>query len=178
MLFQVLLVFCEIRLSFLYNACRFLILLFCYLSNWFSLKQNITRLVRQAFIHCCELHQVWEPPSITAFIYVARTLWAHALNSEHVQSDLWLPVASYWLCWSGLDHYCVGREDQGLVRTIKEAIYRRVNNPTLNRNIGKYNLNHIWDKVIFNTPELKLDSSENQWHLHNNGQAQTNTAND
>ena len=24
----------------------------------FSLKQNITRLVRQAFIHCCELHQI------------------------------------------------------------------------------------------------------------------------
>ena len=40
----------------------------------FSLKQNITRLVRQAFIHYCELHQVWEQPSITAIIYVARTL--------------------------------------------------------------------------------------------------------
>ena len=37
----------------------------------------------------------------------------------------------------------IGREDQGLARTIKEAIYIRVNNPTLNRNIGKYNLNHI-----------------------------------
>ena len=31
-----------------------------------------------------------------------------------------------------------GREDQGLTRTIKEVIYIRVNNSTLNRN-------HIWD---------------------------------
>ena len=39
----------------------------------------------------------------------------------------------------------IGREDQGLARTIKEAIYIRVNNPTLNKNIGKYNFNHIWE---------------------------------
>ena len=50
----------------------------------------------------------------------------------------------------------IGREDQGLARTIKESIYIRVNNPILNRNIGKYNLNHIWDKVLFNTPWLKI----------------------
>ena len=47
--------------------------------------------------------------------------------------------------------------------------------PTLNRNIGKYNLNHIWDRVLFNTPGLKLDSSQNQSHIDNNGQ--TNLAN-
>ena len=40
-------------------------------------------------------------------------------------------------------------------RTIKEAIYIRVNNPTLNKNIGKYNLPHIWDTVIFSIPEQK-----------------------
>ena len=44
--------------------------------------------------------------------------------------------------------------------TIKESIYTRVNNPTLNQNIGKYNLNHIWDRVIFNTSRLKLSSSQ------------------
>ena len=55
----------------------------------------------------------------------------------------------------------IGREDQGFARTIKEAIYIRVNNPTLNRNIGKYILNHIWDRVLFNTTGLKLDSSQN-----------------
>ena len=54
----------------------------------------------------------------------------------------------------------IGREDQGLARTIKESIYIRVNNPTLNQNIGKYSLSHIWDRVLFNTPGLKLDSSQ------------------
>ena len=50
----------------------------------------------------------------------------------------------------------VGREDQNLMRTIKEALYIRVNNPSLNRNIGKYHLPDIWDEVLFNTSELKL----------------------
>ena len=50
----------------------------------------------------------------------------------------------------------VGREEQNLMRAIKEALYIRVNNPSLNRNIGKYNLPHIWDEVLFNTSELRL----------------------
>ena len=50
----------------------------------------------------------------------------------------------------------VGREEQNLMKAIKEALYIRVNNPSLNRNIGKYNLPHIWDEVLFNTSELKL----------------------
>ena len=54
----------------------------------------------------------------------------------------------------------IGREDQGQARTIKESIFIRVNNPTLNQNIGKYNLNHIWDRVLFNTQGLKLGSSQ------------------
>ena len=49
----------------------------------------------------------------------------------------------------------VWREDQNLIRAIKEAIYIRVNNPSLNRNIGKYHLPHIWDEVLINIPELK-----------------------
>ena len=49
----------------------------------------------------------------------------------------------------------VGREEHGMAITIKEAIYIRVNNPTLNKNIGKYNLPHIWDKVLFSIPEMK-----------------------
>ena len=40
----------------------------------------------------------------------------------------------------------LGREDQNLMRTIKEALYIRVNNPSLNRNIGKNHLPHIWDE--------------------------------
>ena len=47
----------------------------------------------------------------------------------------------------------VGREDQNLIRAIGEAIYIRVNNPSLNRNIGKYHLPHIWDEVLNNIPK-------------------------
>ena len=54
----------------------------------------------------------------------------------------------------------IGREDQGQARIIKESIYIRANNPTLNQNIGKYNLNHIWDRVLFKTPGFKLGSSQ------------------
>ena len=50
----------------------------------------------------------------------------------------------------------VGREDQNLKRAIKEALYIWVNNPSLNRNVGKYHLPHIWDEVLYNIPELKL----------------------
>ena len=50
----------------------------------------------------------------------------------------------------------VGREDQNLCRYIKEALYIRVNNPSLNKNMGKYHLPHIWDEVLHNTSELKL----------------------
>ena len=35
-------------------------------------------------------------------------------------------------------------------------LYITVINPSLNRNIGKYHLPHIWDEVLYNTSELKL----------------------
>ena len=50
----------------------------------------------------------------------------------------------------------VGREEQNLSRLIKESMYIRVNNPSLNKNIGKYHLPHIWDEVLVNNTELKL----------------------
>ena len=50
----------------------------------------------------------------------------------------------------------VGREDQNIKRAIKEAIYIRRNNPSLNKNIGKYHLPHIWDEVLVNITELQL----------------------
>ena len=50
----------------------------------------------------------------------------------------------------------VGREDQNIARTIKEAILIRVNYPSLNRNIGKFQVPHIWDEVLVKSPELKL----------------------
>ena len=50
----------------------------------------------------------------------------------------------------------VGREDQNLARSIKEAIFIRLNDPSLNRNIGKYQLLHIWDEILVNSHELKF----------------------
>ena len=50
----------------------------------------------------------------------------------------------------------VGRENQNFIRNIKEALYIKVNSPSLNRNIGKYHLPNIWDEVLLNTSECKL----------------------
>ena len=48
----------------------------------------------------------------------------------------------------------IGREGHHMSRYIKESIFIRVNNPTLNSNIGKFNLPHIWDRVLINTQVL------------------------
>ena len=37
----------------------------------------------------------------------------------------------------------IGREGHNMAKAIKEAIYIRVNNSSLNRNVGRYNLPHI-----------------------------------
>ena len=58
----------------------------------------------------------------------------------------------------------LGREDHSLARTIEDSIYIRVNNPTLNRNVGKYNLHHTWDRVLFNTPSLKINNDNEHAH--------------
>ena len=50
----------------------------------------------------------------------------------------------------------VGREEQNLSRQIKESMFIKVNNPSLNKNIGKYHLLDIWDEVLVNNIELKL----------------------
>ena len=41
------------------------------------------------------------------------------------------------------DFNIVGREDLNQMRTIKEALYIRINDPSLNRNVGKYHLPHV-----------------------------------
>ena len=54
---------------------------------------------------------------------------------------------------TNLDNFTIiGRDDYSLARTIKESIYMTVNNLTLNRNVGKYNLHHILDRVLLSTP--------------------------
>ena len=65
----------------------------------------------------------------------------------------------------------VGREDQNLTGAIKEALFIRVNDPFLNRNIGKYHLPHIWDEFLHTTSELKLNwpsghSIKPPWQQH------------
>ena len=50
----------------------------------------------------------------------------------------------------------IGREGHCLARNIKESIFIRVNNPTLNRNTGKFNLPYKWNRVLLNTPSLTL----------------------
>ena len=50
-----------------------------------------------------------------------------------------------------LDNFSiVGRDDQSLTGAIREAMLIRVNDPSLNRNIGKYQLPHIWDELLVN----------------------------
>ena len=56
-----------------------------------------------------------------------------------------------------VDNFCiVGREDQSMARTNREAMLIRVNDPSLNRDVGKYQLPHIWDGVLVKSPEFKL----------------------
>ena len=50
----------------------------------------------------------------------------------------------------------IGRDGYHLSRYIKESIFIRVN-PTLNNNVGKFNLPQIWDRVLINIPGLKLN---------------------
>ena len=68
---------------------------------------------------------------------------------------------------TGTSFNIIGREDQGQASTIKESIFIWVNNPTLNQNIGKYNLSHIWDRVLFNTQGLNWALPNSLVHKHN-----------
>ena len=55
----------------------------------------------------------------------------------------------------------IGSEGHNLARNIEESIYIMVNNTTLNNNIGKFNLSHIWDRVLPNTKGLTLNKQGN-----------------
>ena len=62
----------------------------------------------------------------------------------------------------------IGREGHNLARYIKKSIFIRVINPTLNNNIGKFNLPHIWDRVLLNTPGLNLKRQVNNNNTQSN----------
>ena len=70
-------------------------------------------------------------------------IYDHSIRSGHE-----INIDNFSIVW---------REDQNLIRTIKEALYIRVNNPFLNKNIGNYHLPHILDEVLCNSPELKTE---------------------
>ena len=66
----------------------------------------------------------------------------------------------------------IGREGHNLARKLKKLIFIKVNNPTLNRNIGKFNLLHIWDRVLLKTPGVNLKR-----HVHATWHASSNNSN-
>ena len=53
----------------------------------------------------------------------------------------------------------IHQETQGPSRNIKEAMFMHVNDPSLNRNLGKYQLPHIWDTILQDTPVLQVKQS-------------------
>ena len=58
------------------------------------------------------------------------------------------------------DFSILAREDQNLLRTIKEAIYIRANNPSLDKNVGKFHLPHIWDEVLVEHLRTKIEIAD------------------
>ena len=50
----------------------------------------------------------------------------------------------------------VDREGQCVTRTIKEVMYIHVNDPSLKRNLRKYQMPHIRDEVLQDTPVMCL----------------------
>ena len=55
----------------------------------------------------------------------------------------------------------IGREGHSLARNMKESIYIRVNNPTLNNNIGKLTCPTFGTGVLLNTKGLTLNNESN-----------------
>ena len=56
-----------------------------------------------------------------------------------------------------LDNFSiVGRDDQSMTRAIREVMLIRANDLSLNRNICKYQLPHIWGEVLVKSPEIQL----------------------
>ena len=53
----------------------------------------------------------------------------------------------------------IHKETASQSRTIKESMFIRVQDPPLNRNIGKYQLPHIWDPLLLASPTLQCKPS-------------------
>ena len=84
----------------------------------------------RAFVSCSTPHKMcgsW---------YLPRFLFRGLLTLMNISSFMVLVI--------------VGRECWDITRTIMEAMFIRVNDPS-HRNLGKYQLPHIWDGVLQNT---------------------------
>ena len=55
-----------------------------------------------------------------------------------------------------IEHFSIVCSENHNIARSKEAILIRVNNPSLNRDKGKYQLPHIWDEILVRSPALKL----------------------
>ena len=62
----------------------------------------------------------------------------------------------------------VHKEVNSHSRTIKEAMFIHVQDPTLNRNLGKYLLPHIWDHLLqaLTNPPVQVNQPTNQLNSH------------
>ena len=72
-------------------------------------------------------------------------------------------------CINHTNFQIIGREEHNLARYVMESMFIRVDDPTLNNNFGKFNLPHIWDRVLINTPGLNL-----KWQVNNNNNNNNN----
>ena len=113
----------------------------------------------------CYNHQANVMPAVLAdvcqLIFICSRCYCHSFCGRcccHYYDLYWQMLLPYSLLADvvAIVHFATRREDQNLIRTITEALYIRVNNPSLNKNIGKYHLPHIWDEVLCNSPELRL----------------------
>ena len=92
-----------------------------------------------------------------------RTYWGVRKNIHtKIQRTHESPTTNPWPSqhhWSWYIYWQLqqcGREDQNLARSIKEPIFIRINDSPSNRNIGKYQLQHIWDEVLMISSEIRL----------------------
>ena len=81
---------------------------------------------------------------------------------ERLKEHCWAPSPIYELsntsgnCINVDSFTTVGREMHGITRTIRKAMFIRVNDPSFNHNLGKFQLPNIWDGVLQDTPALHL----------------------
>ena len=50
----------------------------------------------------------------------------------------------------------VGGEAHGITKTFKQAMFIKVNDPSIYQNLDKFQVSHIWDEVLQDTPALYL----------------------